>query len=98
MWQNKEIKKSTQIFDKWTLVFAKNDYIFAASEDKEVVELDLNLDVVKKFTGRNSQPFTIDANENYLVVGYKSGLVDVHSRKELVGNETHQKLLVSNAI
>ena len=58
----------------------------------------MNLDVVKKFKGRNSQPYTIDANENYLVVGYDygSGSVDVHSRKELGQNGMYQKIMVSD--
>ena len=58
----------------------------------------MNLDVVKKFKGRNSQPYTIDANENYLVVGYDdwSGSVDVHSRNDLDQNGMYQKITVSN--
>ena len=98
LWQNKpcykEVKKSTKIFDKWTLVFSSIDCIFAASQDKEVVELDMNLDIVKKFNGRNAQPYTVDANENHLVVGYAGGVVDVHSRKELDQNGTHKKIMV----
>ena len=56
----------------------------------------MNLDVVKKFKGRNSQPYTIDANENYLVIGYASGFVDLHSRKELGQNEMYKKIMVSD--
>ena len=93
MWKAKKIEKSTKFFDKWTLVFFKNGRIFAASKDTDVVELNMNLEVVKKFKGRNSQPLTIDANENYLVVGYEkidsTGYVDVHSKTELDQNGAH---------
>ena len=64
----------------------------------------MNLEVVKKFEGRDSQPLTIDANENYLVIGYGYGhyserpwtaFFDVHSRHELGQNGMYQKLMVS---
>ena len=74
-----------------TLVFYKNGFIFAASY-RDVVELNLFLDVVKKFEVRGD---TIDANENYLAVGYGSGFVDVYSRKELDRNGTCKKVVVS---
>ena len=98
MWKNKKVGKSIKLFDEWTLVLFKNDAIFAASRDNDVVELNMNLDVVKKFKGRESRPFTIDANENYLVVGYyrESGFVDVHSRNELDQSGLYQKITVSN--
>ena len=74
--------------------------MFAASENKDVVQLNMNLDVVKRFKGRNSRPTTIDANENYLVVGYQrlgdTGYVDVHCRKELDLSGTHGKRMVRN--
>ena len=97
LWKNKEIEKSTKLFDEWTLVLFKNGAIFAASKNKDVVELDTNLDVVKKFKGRESQPYSIDANENYLVVGYdyESGFVDVHSKNELDQYGLYQKNSVS---
>ena len=86
LWKNKKIEKSAKIFEEWTLVTFKNDRIFAASNSKDVVELNMNLGVVKKFTGRYCQPLTIDASEPYLIIGYKScnydGFVDVHSRRE----------------
>ena len=94
LWQSKEIKKSSKIFDEWTLVHANSDCIFAASSNKDVVELDMNLDVVKKFKGRDSQPYTVDANQDYLVIGYASGSIDVHSRKDLDQNGTHEKIVV----
>ena len=74
--------------------------MFAASKNKDVVELNMNLDVVKRFKGRNSRPTTIDVNENYLVVGYERvggvGYVDVHCRKELDQSGTHGKRMVRN--
>ena len=79
--------KSINLFHNWTLVLFNDDSIFAASEDKDVVELDMNLKVVNKFRGRDSRPISIDANEKYLVVGYKSrenyGPVVVHNRTTL---------------
>ena len=99
LWANKKIEKSAKHFTEWTLVFYKNDHIFAASKNKDVVELNMSLEIVKKFTGRNCQPFTIDANENYLVVGYQfGGYVDVHRRKELDRNGTHLKTVASNFV
>ena len=68
LWNNKSIVKSVKYFIEWTLVVSKGDHIFAASRNKDVLELNMNLDVVKKFKGRNSHPYTIDANENHLVV------------------------------
>ena len=77
IWKDKNIEKSTKLFFKWTLVLYNNDCIFAACENN-VIELNLSLDVVKKFHSRNSQPLTIDASENYLVLGYlTSGYVDL---------------------
>ena len=76
-------------FDEWTLVSFKDGSLFAASERKDVLELDINLNIVKKFQGLKYQPYTIDANENYLVLGYFGGTVDVHYRK-------FQKRVVSN--
>ena len=96
LWRNKAIQKTVKLFDKWTLVLFKGDCIFAASENKDLLELNTNLDIVKKFTGRNSQPYTIDVNENYLVVGYLySGLVDVHSRNERDQNGKYKMITVS---
>ena len=98
---------STKLFDKWTLVLHHNGSIFAASqwprnneEDDSLVflvfELNLILDVVKKFEARDDVPNTIDANENYLAIGYWcSPYVDVYSRKELDRNGTCKKVVVS---
>ena len=98
LWKQKKIEKSTKLFDEWTLVLFKSDHIFAAAQNN-VVELNMTLEVVKTFSGRNAQPFTIDANERYLVVGYKCvefiGQVDVHSRKELEQDGKYRKILVS---
>ena len=98
LWKDKKIEKSARIFDEWTLVLFKLDSIFAASKNKDIVELNLNLDIVKKFKGRDARPYTIDASENYVAVGYdyNAGKVDVHSRKDLDENGTHQKIMVSN--
>ena len=95
MWKNKKIEKSTKLFEEWTLVLFKDSCIFATSKNKDAVELNLNLEVVRKFKGRNQQPLSIDANENYLVVGYQDyRYVDVHNRKELDQNGTLQKRVV----
>ena len=55
------------------------------------------MDVIKKFKGQDSQPFTMDANKNYLVVGdvaaYES--VVVHSRNEFDQSGFYQKVMVS---
>ena len=98
LWKDYEIEKWTKLFNKWTLVFYKDGRIFAASEYEDVVEHDMNLNVVKKFTGCNCQPSTIDANESYLAVGYhnNAGKVILHRRKDLDENGTHQKIMVSN--
>ena len=77
------------------MVLFKDDCIYASSKNKDVVELNLNLDIVKSFKGRDSQPLTIDANENYLVVGYGSGFVDVHSKNDSDQNGMYRKVLVS---
>ena len=99
LWVNKKIENSAQHFNDWTLVLHKNDRIFAASKNKDVLELNMNLEIVKKFTGRDYQPYTIDANENYLAVGYSwYGYVDVHSRKELDRNGTQLKTMASNFV
>ena len=62
----------------------------------------MNLEVVKKFKGRDSQPYTIDVNQNYLVIGcgysYIYGSVDVHSRKELGQNGMYKKIMVSDLL
>ena len=90
-------------------MFFKDDRVFAASKDKDVVELNMNLDVVKKYSSNDTHPLTIDANENYLVVGYMmppsflkkgrtcfSGCVDVHSRTELDRFGTHRQRTVGS--
>ena len=94
LWDNKSIEKSVKYFNQWTLVFSRGDSIFAASNNKDVLELNMNLDVVKKFTGRDSVPLSINANENNLVVGYFGQLVNVHIRKELDHNARHGQKLV----
>ena len=91
---------STKLFDKWTRVLYKNGSIFAAGYNEDdclgsLVELNLILDVVKKFEGRGDEPVTIDTNENYLAVGYGSGFVDEYSRKKLDRNGTCKKIVVS---
>ena len=102
MWNGNKIEKSAKIFDEWTLVLHKEDAIFATSKNKDVVELSMNLDIVKKFHGRDFQPYAIDANENYLVVGYEGrrerclGHVDVFSRVEPDENTICEKLMVRN--
>ena len=101
LWKDKQVENSVRIFDEWTLVLYKDCSIFAASR-YNVVELNMSLEVIKAFHGRTSQPFTMDANANYLVVGYKRldyvGYVDVHSRDELDHNGLHQKRIVSYTV
>ena len=104
---NNKIQNSTKLFNEWTLVLFKNDCVLAASGANDVFELNMSLEVAKKFKGRQySQAVAIDANENYLVVGYLStenftdrppeevGYVDIHSRKELAKNGAYQKIMV----
>ena len=55
----------------------------------------MDLNVVKNFNGRDSEPYSIDANENYLVVGYESGSVDVYSRNDPDQNGMYRKVMVS---
>ena len=95
LWTDKQVEKSERIFAEWTLVFSKDGYIFAASKNKDVVELNLKLAVVKKFKGWDYQPYSIDANENNLVVGYGSGFVGVHSRNEFDQNGMYPEVMVS---
>ena len=94
LWNNKSIEKSVKYFNEWTLVFSRGDSIFAVSNNKDVLELNMNLDVVKKFTGRNSVPLSINANDNNLVVGYSDHCVCVHIRKKLDQNARHGQKLV----
>ena len=96
LWKAKQVIKSAQIFNKWTLVFCKDDRIFAASKNNDVVGLNMSLNVVKKFKGQDSQPLSIDASQKYLIIGYENGHVDVHSLNELDQNGTHQKRMASN--
>ena len=99
LWSDGKIEKSAKIFDEWTLVIYRDGQIFAASKNKAAVELDMTLNIIKKFDGRNSQPVTIDANQNYFVVGYnQTGAVDVHCRKELAQNGSHPKRMVKNLL
>ena len=95
LWNGSKIDKSVKMFDEWTLVLYKGGRIFAASKNKDVVELNMNLEPVKKFSGRNRKPYTIDANDIYLVTGYPSGCVDVHSRKKHDTSGTQQPIMVS---
>ena len=94
LWKDKKIEKSNQVCNERTLVLFKQSRIFAASKNK-VVQLDMNLDILKKFEGRNAEPLKVDANESYLVVVYDGGDIDVHSRKELDQNGTNKKIMVS---
>ena len=52
---------------------AKNDTIFAASAGQDIVELTIEFDEIKKHWGRENQPVTMDANKEYLIVGYRRG-------------------------
>ena len=98
LWKNKKVEMSMfrdKISNEWTLVHHKNGRIFAASKNKDVVELNMDLNTVKKFQGRDSQPYTMDADKRYLIVGYKNGYVDVHCRDELDQNGMYRKISVS---
>ena len=99
VWKDKKIQKEAKLFDEWTLVLNKNDRIFAASKNKDILELNMNLETIKKFKGRKYRSFSMDSSDSYLVVGYnnfdKTNYVDVHSRKEL-GQNGYHKRMVSN--
>ena len=79
LWKNKAIVASINPFeqsviDKWPLVVYKKQLLrtLAVSKHEVAVELDAeSLNFRKEFTGRrNCQPLTLDANANYLVIGY----------------------------
>ena len=97
LWKNNKIAISTKGFDGLTLVLFKDGSIFGVSQKIDAVELNRsNLKVVREYKGRMCQPFTIDANENNLVIGYRNpGYIDVHNRKELGRDGTHQKRMVN---
>ena len=67
---------------------AKKGTIFAASAGRDIVELNKNLDQTNLHWGRDNQPIAMDANEEYLVVGYRKGLlagfshIDVKGRRD----------------
>ena len=94
LWKDKQIEKSIKIYYSWTLVQFKRSRIFAASQNTDVAELSMNLELVKTYKGRDHQALTIDANESFLVIGYISGFVDVHDRRRFDINGTHQKRTV----
>ena len=103
-WFDSQVEKSTKRFGRRSLVLSKNGRIFAAaaSQSKDIVELSMNLQVVKRFKNRNVTPRAIDASKDYLVIGYASsdetpniGQVDIHSRRERDKNGIHQQRVVS---
>ena len=84
LWKNKKLVKSITLFDSHTRVLFKNGGVFARTDKNDyVIELNLNLAIVIKFVTREKIR-TMDANENYLVVGYWGDVfVDVYGRKKL---------------
>ena len=79
----------------WTLVTYHDGSIFAAAENRDIVELDISLNVIKEFKigpdRRNYRPRAIDANEKFIVVGWHF-FVDVYSRKEPFPNGSHRRV------
>ena len=51
----------------------KNDAIFVASEGRDIIELNHDLETIKTYRGtsRHDQPTAMDANEEYLVLAYE---------------------------
>ena len=63
-------------------MLCRNHEIFATCKNGNLYELDLELRDIKQYAGSDHQPFTMDANENYVVVGYGgNGEVHVHDRR-----------------
>ena len=94
LWKNNSLANSIQLFtgrSRRTLVMSKNDVIFAASASKEIFELNTNLETIKTHQVCSSydgydyyyqQPRAMDANEEYLIVGYENGDIDIKGRRD----------------
>ena len=65
------------------MVLYKNGQVFATSKSSSLFELDLELRTTKQYPPiTHTQPYTIDANESYIAVGYGDiGVVNVYDRK-----------------
>ena len=63
---------SEKLFTERAQVIAENRTIIAASKDEDIVELNDELDTIRvhRGTGCHKEPTAVDANEEYLVVGY----------------------------
>ena len=72
LWKDRTVMHKIKLFTGWTLVTAKSGTIFAASQGTNILELnnDLEKTITHKVVGRHQQPVSMDANEEYLVVGY----------------------------
>ena len=70
LWKDKKIVNKVKLFNDWTLVFAKNNVIIAASAGVGIVVLSNDLRRIETYPGRQKRPVSIDANEEFLVVGY----------------------------
>ena len=70
LWKDKKVVNKVKLFNDWTLVFAKNNVIFAASAGDGIVVLSNDLWGTETYPGRQKRPVSIDANEKFLVVGY----------------------------
>ena len=61
----------------------------------DVAELSTNLELIRMYEGRNLLPTTMDASENFLVIGYhglaRLGRFDVHDRRKVAKNGIHQR-------
>ena len=72
IWKDKEITTIKELFTDRALVIVENETVFAASRDQDITELNLELDTIKihRGTGCKQKPTAMDANEEYLIVGY----------------------------
>ena len=87
LWKSKTAIKSVkfsvnQVSNGSPLVAYKNGSIFAAWQNERVVELDTGLNLVKKYKSKNKTPVSIDADDDYLAVGWSDGTITVHDRAE----------------
>ena len=82
LWKAKRAIKSIKFFKRLPLLAYKNGSIFAAWENERIIELDTGLNVIKKYESKNKPPVSIDANDDYLAVGWADGSIQVYDRAE----------------
>ena len=85
LWKAKKATKSKKLFKGLPFLAYKNGRIFAARWNECVLELDTNLNQMRKYTAKNKTsvtPVSIDANPDFLVVGWSDGSIVIHDRKE----------------